>query len=57
MRIMELSVTFGEFDWGGQPGGGRRRGEGAEWLGVSVERCRRGDWVLTDSCGGNLYLI
>lgn len=22
MRIMELSVTFGEFDWGGQPGGG-----------------------------------
>lgn len=29
--------------------------EGSEWL--SEERCRCSDWVLTDSCGGNLYLI
>lgn len=50
VRIMEWSVTFIEFEWGG--------GQlGCEWLGVSEERCCCSEWVLTDSCGDNWYLI
>lgn len=55
VRIMEWSVTFTEFDWGG---GGWGVGQlGCEWLGVSEERCCCGEWVLTDSCRDNWYLI